>query len=208
MSKFTLLSEVLRPTSFADLVLPDKTVRQLQAMLDSGNVMNMLLHGTPGTGKTSTARIFKSGGFDVLFLNGSLENGIDLVRETILPFTSTVSMYDRPKIVIIDEAEFLSDSAQASLRSVIEEVSANCRFIFTANEPQKLSSAIRSRLLAVHFQPSIEDKAEIVERLTDRISDKLMAAGKLIERADVHSIISKNYHDLRTVANLLQFHLA
>lgn len=208
MSNRILLSEVLRPTSFADLALPDEIVRQFQAMLDSGNVMNLLLHGTPGTGKTSTAKIFEGGEFDVLFINGSLNNGIDVVRDQIHPFAISGSLFDNPKIVIIDEADFLSESAQASLRSLIEVVSQNCRFIFTANEQFKLSQALRSRLQIVKFQTTGEEKPEIVERLTACIGKKLAAAGKLIEREHLHSLISKSYPDLRTVANALQFHLA
>lgn len=204
MNKDILLSDMLRPTKFSELALSAETAGRFQQMMDAGNVMNLLLWGSPGTGKTTTAMIFDNGNFDVLFVNGSLQTGIDVIRDEVARFAYCSSLYDCHKLVIIDEADFLSESAQASLRALIEQVSKNCRFIFTANDPQRLSAAIRSRLLGVHFAIDASEKPEIIERLTTTISAKLLSAGISVEPDSVRAIINKHYPDLRTVANNLQ----
>lgn len=205
MTNTQLISEVLRPTSFSELAIPLEVASKLQQMFDSGEVMNMLFWGMPGTGKTSAAMIFERGDYDVLMLNGSKENGIKEVRNTIERFASTISLYDKPKILIIDEADFLSDSAQAALRNLVEIVSSNCRFILTANHPDKLSRAIRSRFFPINFNLMNDQIPEVSERVSRTIENRLKAFHAPVALSRIQQIVEESMPDLREVANKLQF---
>lgn len=201
-----LISEFLRPESFEELVLSDEILTRLVKMQETGNVLNMLFHGKPGSGKTSAAKIFTDcEQFDVITINGSLETKIDDVRGTIMNFCSSVSLFGRQKIVFIDESDYLSKNAQAGLRKVIEDSSDNCRFIFTANEIKKMHPALCSRLLLVNFDMSASQtmksldsyKQRVVSRLTERYGD--------IDVLKVGRIVDMNFPDYRSIANHLEF---
>lgn len=204
MSK--LISEFLRPASFEELVLSDEIRTRLVKMQETGNVLNMLFHGKPGSGKTSAAKIFTDcKQFDVIPINGSLETKIDDVRGSIMNFCSSVSLFGKQKIVFIDESDYLSKNAQAGLRKVIEDSSDNCRFIFTANEIKKMHPALCSRLLLVNFDMSASQimksldsyKQRVVSRLTERYGD--------IDVVKVGRIVDMNFPDYRSIANHLEF---
>lgn len=205
MTNTTLISELLRPTTFADLAIPVETSKKLQRMFDSGEVMNMLFWGMPGTGKTSAAKIFELGNYDVLMLNGSKENGIKEVRNTIERFATAVSLYDRPKILIIDEAEFLSENAQAALRNLVETVSSNCRFVLTVNHPEKLSRAIRSRFFPINFNLTNDQIPEVCERVSTAIEKRLAEHNLHFDLSSIKKIVVESMPDFRIVANRLQF---
>jgi len=207
MPNTTLISEVLRPTTFSELAIPLETSAKLQRMFDSGEVMNMLFWGMPGTGKTSAAKVFELGNYDVLILNGSKENGIKEVRNTIERFACTVSLYDKPKILIIDEADYLSDNAQAALRNLVETVSSNCRFILTANHPDKLSRAIRSRFFPINFNLTNSQIPEVRERVSRTIEERLKERSLPLPLSTIEEIVEVSMPDLREVANKLQFEL-
>src|ERR1700720_3566276 len=117
MSKYQqLLSELLRPQQLGDLTIPQKDIDRLQRMADSGDMMDLIFYGEPGTGKTSAARILvKSIGVDhPLEVNGSSASGIDYIREKIAPYARTTSVLQSKKAVFIDEADGLSKAAQSS----------------------------------------------------------------------------------------------
>lgn len=208
MSNTILISEVLRPTSFSELAIPLENASKLQRMYETGEVMNMLFWGMPGTGKTSAAKIFERGNYDVLMLNGSKENGIKEVRNTIERFASTVSLYGTPKILVIDEADYLSDNAQAALRNLVETVSCNCRFILTANHPDKLSRAIRSRFFPINFNLTNDQIPEISARVSKTIEQRLKERTLPLPLSRIEEIVETSMPDLREVANKLQFELA
>lgn len=208
MTSTQLISEYLRPSAFSELAIPTITALKLQRMYETGEVMNMLFWGMPGTGKTSAAKIFERGNYDVLILNGSKENGIKEVRNTIERYASTVSFYNQPKILIIDEADYLSDSAQAALRNLVETVSDNCRFILTANHPDKLSRAIRSRFFPINFNLTNDQIPEISARVSKIIEKRLKERTLPLPLCKIEEIVEASMPDLREVANRLQFELA
>src|SRR5262249_31844339 len=116
------LSELLRPGQLDDLTLPERDIDRLTRMVDAGRVMNMVFHGGPGLGKTSGARIITQAvaGESGMEINGSVLTGIDSVRDRIEPFARSGSILGGQKICLIDEADYLSKNAQASLRYIIE----------------------------------------------------------------------------------------
>ena len=161
------LSDLLRPQQLGDLTVPLKTIISLQRMVRTGTIMNMMLHGEPGTGKTSAARILISevgGDANKFEVNGSACNGIEFVRDKLVPFVSSIAAFPGPKICFIDEADFMSAKAQASMRHLIEKSYGNCRWLFTANSIRNIDPAIRSRLLLIDFDIRYAAQDEVINR--------------------------------------------
>lgn len=204
MSK--LFSDILRPTSFDELVISDDIRNKLTKMHETKNVMNMLFAGKPGCGKTSAAKIFsESDAFDSITINGSLETSVSDVRNQIRQYCTTFSLYENQKIVFIDEADYLSNNAQAGLRKLIED-SSNCsRFIFTANEVNKILPAIRSRLLLINFDMTPSQVQKSLSAYKHRVLKVLQEKKPEIDKVRVSQIIDLYYPDFRSVANHLEF---
>jgi replication-associated recombination protein RarA len=198
-------SEVLRPTELVDLVQPDYVVARFERMVSDRNLMNMLFYGQPGVGKTSAARLLlKKIDMDVYEVNGSIKTGIDQVRDEIEKFCTHYSIYGQPKACFIDECEFLSASAQAGLRGVIEKF-REVRFILTANDIIKLHPALKSRCMPISFDPSPLQAEEIISRIAPRYHLKLEDAGLEIGDKALREILFTEFPDLRRVANRLEF---
>ena len=132
MNEF-LWVEKYRPKLIADCILPKDIKSTFEDIVNGGELHNMLLTGTPGTGKTTIAKaLCNELGLDYLLINGSEESGIDTLRTKIKQFASSISLSGGYKVVILDEADYLNpQSTQPALRAFIEEFSANCRFILT-----------------------------------------------------------------------------
>ena len=153
MSEF-LWVEKYRPQTISDCVLPDRIKSIFQEYVDAGEISNMLLCGTAGTGKTTVAKaLCNELGCDFIVINGSDESGIDVLRTKIRDFASTVSFESKPKVVIMDEADYLNpNSTQPALRAFIEEFSGNCRFIFTCNFKNRIIEPLHSRTSVIEFK--------------------------------------------------------
>ena len=201
------LSEILRPTAINDLALPQKLILRLQMMINSGIRANMLFVGPPGTGKTSAAKLLLQarGGYGTLTIDGANETGIENVRNVVETFASCYAFTPGLKICFIDEGDYLSRNAQASLRGLIERYSENCRFICAVNDITKIDPAIRSRLLLLNFAVSKSDSSEILERTQKRVAQKLTDLGWSFDRQQLNQIVSDNFSDLRRMANKVDF---
>jgi len=198
-------SELLRPTEFADLIQPSAMVQRLERMVDQRKPMNMLFYGSPGVGKTSAARILLSKlDADYYEINGSKETGIDNVRKNIEGFCVTLSMYSDVKVCFIDECDYLSMNAQASLRALIEKCD-HVRFLLTANEIGKMHAALKSRCLPICFDVGPLEAPEIINRLVPRYQEKLGKLGLQMDAQRLHEILYTSFPDLRAVANRLEF---
>ena len=128
-----LFVEKYRPHNL-DSFIGDNSIRdKIQEYINEGTLQNLLLFGPAGTGKTSLAKlIVKQLESDYLYINASDERGIDTIRDKIVPFAPSIG-FNGLKIIILDEADYLTPQAQATLRNVIETFSSSCRFIFTCN---------------------------------------------------------------------------
>jgi len=198
--------EKYRPRKLEDCILPADQKRIFHEMLSKGEIQNMLLCGGAGMGKTTVARaLCEELETDYIIINGSEESGIDVLRTKIKQFASTVSFSGKPKVVILDEADYLNpNSTQPALRAFIEEFSSNCRFILTCNFKNRIIPPLHSRTAVIEFKLPKADKPKIAaaffKRVTEIMSiEKIEADGKVIAK-----VIEKHFPDYRRVLNELQ----
>ena len=146
--------EKYRPTTIDECVLPETIKKSFQEFVINKEIPNLLLTGSAGVGKTTVARsLCEQLNSDYILINGSEESGIDVLRNKIKNFASTVSLSGGIKVVILDEADYLNpQSTQPALRGFIEEFSGNCRFILTCNFANKIIPPLHSRCSVVEFK--------------------------------------------------------
>jgi replication factor C small subunit len=196
-----------RPQSVEECVLPAATKAMAQALVKKGEIPNMIFSGGPGMGKTTLAfALAKDIGCDSMYINASVDNGIDTLRYKIQTFASTMSLEgdDKPKIVILDEADGLTPAMQAGLKSFIESFSENCRFIFTANNKHKLIEPIHSRCNHIDFTLNPADKPAIASAIMKRCVDILDMESVKYDKAAVAALVKKTFPDFRRTLNDLQ----
>ena len=199
--------EKYRPTKIEDCILPDSIKKTFKEFLLKGEVPNLLLCGTAGTGKTTVARaLCEELGSDYIVINGSDEGRqIDTLRTKIKSFASAFSFEDKPKVVIIDEADYLNkESVQPALRAFIETFSDNCRFIFTCNYKQKIIAPLHSRTTVIEFSSRKEDKQSLCASFLKRIQHILNSEGVEYKTVVLAELLMKHFPDYRRVINELQ----
>ena len=198
--------EKYRPQNIDDCVLPESLKDTFKQYIAQGELPHFLLSGTAGVGKTTVAKaLCNEIGAEYIMINGSEESGIDTLRTKIKGFASTVSLTDSPKIVIIDEADYLqANSTQPALRSFIEEFSANCRFIFTCNFKNRILEAIHSRCACIDFKIDNKDKQVLLGLFFKRATQILKQENVDFDQKVVAELITKHFPDYRRVLNELQ----
>lgn len=203
MSEFDgIWIEKYRPTTFDRIILSTPTRDKLEEYRTTGAIPNLLMISTPGQGKTSLAKIIVNDLLDCqyLYINASDENGIDTIRTKVTNFAQTKSIDGKVKAIILDEADFLSASAQAALRNTMETFTALCRFILTANTKHKIIPAIQSRCTKIDVSPTLRESAiRCVEILENEIGEITSEDKKLVVQ-----IVQRNFPDLRSAINELQ----
>ena len=205
MNEF-LWVEKYRPKTISECVLPDRIKNIFQDYVNSGEISNMLLCGTAGTGKTTVAKaLCNELGCDYIVINGSDESGIDVLRTKIRDFASTVSFESKPKVVIMDEADYLNpNSTQPALRAFIEEFSGNCRFIFTCNFKNRIIEPLHSRTSVIDFKIDKKDRPEMAQKFMGRMQYILTSENIPYEQNVLAELLMKHFPDYRRVINELQ----
>lgn len=204
-----LWAEIYRPHKVSECILPDAVKATFQQYVDKEQIPNLLLTGSTGTGKSSVAKAMCDEiGADYIFINGSLENGVDLLRTKIQGFGSSVSFTGGRKVIIMDEADNLTPAAQLAFRGVIEELSVNCSFIFTCNYKNRIIEAIHSRCATIEFKLAAKDKVAMAEAFYARVTEILNKEKITFDAAVVGKLIMKFFPDYRKVLNELQRYAA
>ena len=197
-----LWTEKYRPNDIDGYVFRDEEQKaQVKTWIDEGAIPHLLFSGAPGVGKTTLAKILikqlEIDDFDVLEINASRENSIDTIRDKITGFVQTMPFGDF-KVVLLDEADYISPNGQAALRGVMETYHASARFILTCNYPNRVIPALHSRCQGFHIEKV--DRTEF----TARVATVLVAENIEIDIETLDTYVRSTYPDLRKCLNLCQ----
>lgn len=207
MIEQTLWVEKYRPRILDDCVIPDKLKKTLKGFVKKNEIPNIMFTGTQGTGKTTCAKaLIRELNAEYIHINCSEASGKAMIEESVIPFASTISIQnpDTPKFILCDECDYLTPHAQATLRGVIEQFSLTTRFIFTANYPERIIPALKSR--CTHFDMSIDkaDKPELLMQFYKRCANILQENNVTFEQKPLGIFIAKHFPDFRKIINELQ----
>ncbi len=199
-----LLTEKYRPKTLDDLITPTR----VKEKLSKGVYQHLLLHGSPGTGKTSAAKVMvKHFKHPHLYINASTDTSIDIVRNRITDFCANRSIMDEPgklKVILLDEIDGVSDQFFKALRATMDQFSVNARFIATCNYINKVPDPIQSRFEMIDFDFSKEEESEIMKGYIVRLFNICKEEGLEIEKHAAVELVRRKFPDLRNMLNTIQ----
>jgi|TARA_B110000259_G_scaffold102984_1_gene118518 replication factor C small subunit len=198
--------EKYRPSTVKDYVFKDNTQRkQVQNWINDGGIPHLLFSGSPGTGKTTIAKVLINElsiqDADVLYINASRDNGVEMIRKKITAFSETMPWGDF-KVILLDEADHISPEGQAALRGVMEQYHASVRFILTCNYPNMIIPALHSRCQGFHIEKLDQDD------FTVRVAEILADNSVEFDIDTLDAMVRANYPDLRKTINTVQMSIA
>ncbi len=203
-----LLTEKYRPKTLEDLITPQR----IHDKLSKGVYQHLLLHGSPGTGKTSAAKVLvKEFKHPYLYINASTDTSIDIVRNRITDFCANRSIMDEPgkmKVIILDEIDGVSDQFFKALRAIMDQFSVNARFIATCNYINKVPDPIQSRFELIDFDFSKDEEIEIMRSYIVRIIQICKEQGVEIDKYAAVELVRRKFPDLRNMLNSIQGYIS
>ena len=191
-----------RPSTIDEVILPSDIKNKLNKIVTEKGGISLLLWGRPGCGKTTVAQMINPD--NTFQINCAIHRSINMVRE-IEKNGSCFTAAGERKLVILDEAENLLKDAQIALRGVIEEISITTDVVMTANDPNKITPALRSRCLPIHFDLTSDVECRSMARL--RLLEIARLEGKLNYEAEIDKALEENFPDMRRMIKRLQFNL-
>jgi len=194
----SLWVEKYRSNDLSTYVGNEQIKGTISKYLEQNDIQNFIFYGPAGTGKTTLAKLIVNNlDCDYLYINASDERGIDTIRDKVQGFSSVAS-FKPLKVVILDEADFLTIQAQASLRNIIETFSRTTRFILTCNYIERIIDPLQSRCQVLKIVPP--SKQDIVWHLVDILNKENISCGA----DDFKLIVNQFYPDVRKMLNSLQ----
>jgi len=192
-----------RPSTIQDVILSSGLKNKLNQVVNQRGGISLLLYGRHGCGNTTVASLINPE--NTVFINCSTNNSIDTIRWIESEFASGMVTGGR-RLLLLDEADNLSLDAQAAIRGVSEELSLYNDFVLTANDPNCLSEAVRSRFIPISFDMTYSE--EMIQVIADRLCFICEAEGYINpDKSIVNSIIQKTFPDLRRMVKTLQLEL-
>ena len=197
-SEHSLLVEKYRPIKLENYVGNETIKKSISKYLDQNDIQNLIFYGPAGTGKTTLAKlIVKNLDCDYIYINASDERGIETIRDKVSSFASVAS-FKPLKVVILDEADFLTIQAQASLRNIIETFSRTTRFIMTCNFVERIIDPLQSRCQVLKIVPPT--KKDVAKHLSWICNEELITH----EINELVPLVNQYYPDLRKCINTIQ----
>ena len=196
--KNTLWVEKYRPSTLDSYIGNQHLRSKVKVYIESGDLPHLLLYGRAGTGKTTLAKLLVNNiDCDYLYINASDENSVEVVREKVKNFASTLG-FQTMKVIILDECDYITPNAQAALRNLMETFSKHCRFILTCNYVERIIDPIQSRCQSFQIIPP--DRKEVAVHLNTILTKE----GVKSDINDIVTIVNGGFPDLRRVINAAQ----
>ena len=196
--KHSLWVEKYRPTTLDTYIGNEHLKSKVKVYLESGELPHLLLFGKAGTGKTTLAKLLvKNINCDYLYINASDERKLEMVRDKVKNFASTIGFSDL-KVIILDEADYITPASQAALRNLMETFSKHCRFILTCNYVERIIDPIQSRCQSFQIIPP--DRKQVAVHMSNILQSENVTS----DNKDIVTLVNGGYPDIRRVINSAQ----